>query len=180
MVFLALKKLGIKKDIYHCNEGHAALCNLQRLCDYIESGLTFNQAMELVRASSLYTVHTPVPAGHDYFDEELFGKYMGDYPAKLGISWDEFIGMGRTNPDDHSERFCMSTFACNTCQEINGVSKLHGWVSQKMFAPLWKGYFPEENAVGYVTNGVHLPTWTATEWRKVYDKYFDESFMGDQ
>ena len=80
---------------------------------------------------------------------------MGDYPAKLGISWDEFIGMGRTNPDDHSERFCMSTFACNTCQEVNGVSKLHGWVSQKMFAPLWKGYFPEENAVGYVTNGVH-------------------------
>lgn len=177
---LLLKKLGIKKDIYHCNEGHAALCNLQRLCDYIDGGLTFNQAMELVRVSSLYTVHTPVPAGHDYFDEALFGKYMGDYPAKLGISWDEFIGMGRTNPDDHSERFCMSTFACNTCQEINGVSKLHGWVSQKMFAPLWKGYFPEENAVGYVTNGVHLPTWTATEWRKVYDKYFDKSFMGDQ
>lgn len=177
---LTLKKLGIKKDVYHCNEGHAALCNLQRLCDYIEEGLTFNQAMELVRASSIYTVHTPVPAGHDYFDEELFGKYMGAYPAKLGISWDEFIGMGRTNPEDHSERFCMSTFACNTSQEINGVSKLHGWVSQKMFAPLWKGYFPEENSVGYVTNGVHLPTWTATEWRKVYDKYFDKSFMSDQ
>ena len=177
---LTLKKLGIEKQIYHCNEGHAALCNLQRLCDFIESGLTFNQALELVRASSLYTVHTPVPAGHDYFDESLFGKYMGGYPAKLGISWDEFIGMGRSNPDDHSERFCMSTFACNTCQEVNGVSKLHGWVSQKMFAPLWKGYYPEENHVGYVTNGVHFPTWTATEWRKVYDKYFDKSFMGDQ
>ena len=177
---LTLNKLGIKKDIYHCNEGHAALCNLQRLCDYIDGGLTFNQAMELVRASSLYTVHTPVPAGHDYFDEQLFGKYMGGYPAKLGISWDEFIGMGRTNPDDHSERFCMSTFACNTCQEVNGVSKLHGWVSQKMFAPLWKGYFPEENHTGYVTNGVHFPTWTATEWRKLYDKYFDKSFMSDQ
>ena len=177
---LTLNKLGIKKDIYHCNEGHAALCNLQRLCDYIDGGLTFNQAMELVRASSLYTVHTPVPAGHDYFDEQLFGKYMGGYPAKLGISWDEFIGMGRTNPDDHSERFCMSTFACNTCQEVNGVSKLHGWVSQKMFAPLWKGYFPEENHTNYVTNGVHFPTWTATEWRKLYDKYFDKSFMSDQ
>ena len=177
---LALKKMGITKDIYHCNEGHAALCNLQRLCDYREQGLTFNQAMELVRASSLYTVHTPVPAGHDYFDEALFGKYMGGYPAKLGISWDEFIGMGRQNPDDHNERFCMSIFACNTCQEVNGVSKLHGWVSQKMFAPIWNGYFPEENHVGYVTNGVHLPTWTATEWRKVYDKYFDKSFMSDQ
>ena len=177
---LTLKKLGITKDIYHCNEGHAALCNLQRLCDYIESGLTFNQALELVRASGLYTVHTPVPAGHDYFDEGLFGKYMGGYPQKLGISWDEFIGMGRTNPDDHNEKFCMSTFACNTCQEVNGVSKLHGWVSQQMFADIWKGYYPEENHVGYVTNGVHFPTWAATEWRKLYAKYFDANFMGDQ
>ena len=177
---LTLKKLGIKKDIYHCNEGHAALCNLQRLIDYIHEGMSFNEALELVRASSLYTVHTPVPAGHDYFDESLFGKYMGGYPQMLGISWDEFIGMGRTNPDDHSERFCMSTFACNTCQEVNGVSKLHGWVSQRMFAPIWKGYYPEESHVGYVTNGVHFPTWTATEWRKVYDKYFDETFLSDQ
>ena len=177
---LMLKKLGIKKDIYHCNEGHAALCNLQRLCDYISEGLSFNQAMELVRASGLYTVHTPVPAGHDYFDEGLFGKYMGGYPQKLGISWDEFIGMGRTNPDDHGEKFCMSTFACNTCQEVNGVSKLHGWVSQKMFANIWNGYYPEENHVGYVTNGVHFPTWAATEWRKVYEKYFSENFMYDQ
>ena len=177
---LTLKKLGIKKQIYHCNEGHAALCNLQRLVDYVDGGLTFNQAMELVRASSLYTVHTPVPAGHDYFDEALFGKYMGDYPARLGISWDEFIGMGRQNPEDHNERFCMSIFACNTCQEVNGVSKLHGWVSQKMFAPIWAGYYPEENHVGYVTNGVHFPTWTATEWRELYDKYFDPTFMSDQ
>ena len=178
---LLLKKLGIKKDVYHCNEGHAALCNLQRLCDYIEDDhLTFNQALELVRASSLYTVHTPVPAGHDYFDEGLFSKYMGSYTQRLGISWDEFIGMGRTNPDDHGERFCMSTFACNTCQEVNGVSWLHGEVSKKMFAPIWKGYFPEENHVGYVTNGVHFPTWCACEWRKVYAKYFDAKHMSDQ
>ena len=177
---LTLKKLGIKKDIYHCNEGHAALCNLQRLIDYINEGMSFNEALELVRASSLYTVHTPVPAGHDYFDESLFGKYMGGYPQMLGISWDEFIGMGRTNPDDHSERFCMSTFACNTCQEVNGVSKLHGWVSQRMFAPIWKGYYPEESHVCYVTNGVHFPTWTATEWRKVYAKYFDKNYIYDQ
>ena len=175
-----LKKLGIKKEIYHCNEGHAALCNLQRLIDYIKEGLSFNEALELVRASSLYTVHTPVPAGHDYFDESLFGKYMGGYPQMLGITWDEFIGMGRTNPEDHSERFCMSTFACNTCQEVNGVSKLHGWVSQRMFAPIWKGYYPEESHVGYVTNGVHFPTWTATEWRKVYAKYFDKNYIYDQ
>ena len=178
---LLLKKLGIKKDIYHCNEGHAALCNLQRLCDYIDEGLTFSQALELVRASGLYTVHTPVPAGHDYFDEGLFGKYMGGYPQKLGISWDEFIGMGRTNPDDHGEKFCMSTFACNTCQEVNGVSMLHGWVSQKMFANIWAGYYPEENHVGYVTNGVHFPTWVATGWLKnIYEKYLDPELLSDQ
>lgn len=177
---LTLKKLGIKKQIYHCNEGHAALCNLQRLCDYIDEGLNFNQALELVKASSLYTVHTPVPAGHDYFDEGLFAKYMSGYAPRLGLTWDEFIGMGRTNPDDHNERFCMSTFACNTCQEVNGVSKLHGWVSQKMFSNIWKGYFPEENHVGYVTNGVHMPTWTASEWMRLYEKEFDSAWINDQ
>ena len=177
---LTLKKLGIKKDVYHCNEGHAALCNVQRLLDYVNEGLTFTQALELVRASSLYTVHTPVPAGHDYFDEGLFGKYMGGYPAMLGITWDEFIGMGRQNPEDHSERFCMSTFACNTSQEVNGVSWLHGKVSQEMFAGIWKGYFPEESHVGYVTNGVHFPTWAANEWRKLYAANFDSNFINDQ
>ena len=177
---LTLQKLGIKKDIYHCNEGHAALCNVQRLCDYVKSGLTFNQAMELVRASSLYTVHTPVPAGHDYFDESLFGKYMSGYPQMMGITWDEFMDMGRINPGDKGERFCMSTFACNTCQEVNGVSWLHGEVSKDMFSGIWKGYFPEESHVGYVTNGVHFPTWSATEWKTLYNKHFDKAFMGDQ
>ncbi|MBQ2857048.1 MAG: alpha-glucan family phosphorylase, partial [Bacteroidaceae bacterium] len=177
---LMLKKLGIKKDIYHCNEGHAALCNVQRLCDYVESGLTFNEAMEVVRSSSLYTVHTPVPAGHDYFDEGLFGKYMGGYPQRMGITWNELMDMGRINPGDSGERFCMSTFACNTCQEVNGVSWLHGEVSKDMFSGIWKGYFPEESHVGYVTNGVHFPTWAASEWKSVYNKHFDKSFMGDQ
>ena len=83
---LTLKKLGIKKDVYHCNEGHAALCNVQRLVDFVNEGMSFTTALELVRASSLYTVHTPVPAGHDYFDEGLFSKYMSGYPQMLGIS----------------------------------------------------------------------------------------------
>ncbi|MFM2292488.1 MAG: hypothetical protein RIS29_2301 [Bacteroidota bacterium] len=177
---LALKKLGIEKQVYHCNEGHAALINVQRLVDYIASGLTYNQALEIVRASSLYTVHTPVPAGHDSFDEGLFGKYMSEYPAKLQISWDEFIDMGREHPGDHNEKFSMSTFACNTCQEVNGVSWLHGKVSQEMFNPIWKGYFPEELHVGYVTNGVHLPTWTSSDWKAIYEKYFTKAFYTDQ
>jgi len=142
--------------------------------------LTFDQAIELVRASSLYTVHTPVPAGHDYFDEGLFGKYMGGYPARMGISWDDLMDLGRNNPGDKGERFCMSVFACNTSQEVNGVSWLHGKVSQEMFSTIWKGYFPEEMHVGYVTNGVHFPTWSATEWKQLYFKYFNENFWFDQ
>ena len=177
---LTLKKLGIKKDVYHCNEGHAALINVQRICDYVAEGLSYDQAIELVRASSLYTVHTPVPAGHDYFDEGLFGKYMGGYPARMGISWEDLMDLGRNNPGDKGERFCMSVFACNTSQEVNGVSWLHGKVSQEMFSTIWKGYFPEEMHVGYVTNGVHFPTWSATEWKHLYAANFDENFLYDQ
>ncbi len=165
---LMLKKLGIKSELYHCNEGHAALLNLQRLVDYVqEDHLDFNVALELVRASGLYTVHTPVPAGHDYFDEGLFGKYMGEFPAKLGISWNDLMNMGRENPNTN-ERFSMSVFALNTCQKANGVSWLHGEVSKKMFAGIWKGYNWEESHVGYVTNGVHMPTWAASEWKEFY------------
>lgn len=165
---LMLKKLGIKSDLFHCNEGHAALLNLQRLVDFVqEQHLDFQVALELVRASSLYTVHTPVPAGHDYFDEGLFGKYMGGFPAKLGISWNDLMNMGRENPNTN-ERFSMSVFALNTCQEANGVSWLHGEVSKKMFAGIWKGYNWQESHVGYVTNGVHMPTWAASEWKEFY------------
>ena len=177
---LMLNKLGIKKQIYHCNEGHAALINAQRLVDFIQNdGLSFNQALEVVRASALYTVHTPVPAGHDYFDEGLFGRYMGEFPGKLGISWQEFIDMGRENPGSN-EKFSMSVFALNTCQEANGVSWLHGKVSQRMFAPVWKGYFPDELHVGYVTNGVHMPTWASTEWKRFFVEHFDKKFFKDQ
>jgi glycogen phosphorylase len=178
---LTLKKLGIQKQVYHCNEGHAALINAQRLVDLIsDKNLSFNEALEVVRASSLYTVHTPVPAGHDSFDETLFKKYMSDFPYKLKLSWDEFIDMGREHPGDHDEKFSMSTFACNTCQEVNGVSWLHGKVSQEMFQPIWKGYFPEELHVSYVTNGVHLPTWTSSDWKAIYEKYFTKAFYADQ
>ena len=177
---MMLNKLGIKKQIYHCNEGHAALINAQRLVDYIQNdGLSFNQALEVVRASALYTVHTPVPAGHDYFDEGLFGRYMGEFPGKLGISWQDFIDMGRENPGSN-EKFSMSVFALNTCQEANGVSWLHGKVSQRMFAPVWKGYFPDELHVGYVTNGVHMPTWAATEMKKFYADKLGTKLFEDQ
>ena len=175
-----LNKLGIHTDVYHANEGHAALLNLQRLADYVQNDhLPFNVALEIVRASSLYTVHTPVPAGHDYFEESLFGKYLGEYPAKLGISWTDLMNMGRENPDSN-ERFSMSVFALNTCQEANGVSWLHGEVSKKMFAGVWKGYAPEESHVGYVTNGVHMPTWASSEWKAFYADKLGKQVFEDQ
>ncbi len=177
---IMLKKLGVNSELYHCNEGHAALLNLQRLVDFVqEKHLDFQVALELVRASSLYTVHTPVPAGHDYFDEGLFGKYMGEYPAKLGISWNDLMNMGRDNPNTH-ERFSMSVFALNTCQEANGVSWLHGEVSKKMFAGIWKGYNWRESHVGYVTNGVHMPTWAASEWKEFYAEKLGEQVFDHQ
>jgi starch phosphorylase len=176
-----LNILGIKKQVYHCNEGHAALINAQRMVDLIaQEGLNFSEALEVVRVSSLYTVHTPVPAGHDKFDEDLMFKYMSSFPQKLGISWARFMDMGRENEGDTNEKFSMSVFACNCCQEVNGVSMLHGKVSQKMFSNIWKGYFPDELHVSYVTNGVHMPTWTASEWRSLYEKTFGPQWMGDQ
>lgn len=177
---LALNKLGIKKDVYHCNEGHAALMGLQRLLDLVKNDhLSFNEALEVVRSSGLYTCHTPVPAGHDYFDEGLFYKYMSEYPQQLGIDWQQLIDMGREHAGSN-ERFSMSVFALNTCQEANGVSWLHGEVSKKMFAPVWPGYYPEELHVSYVTNGVHMPTWAASEWKKLYEETFPKRWIHDQ
>jgi starch phosphorylase len=177
---LMLRKLGIEKDVYHMNEGHAALISAQRLLEYTKNeSLSFNEALEVVRASSLYTVHTPVPAGHDYFDEGLIGKYMSPFVEQLDIPWQQFMDMGRANPGSQ-EKFSMSVFALNTAQEVNGVSLLHGKVSQDMFQPVWKGYFPQELHVSYVTNGVHLPTWATSSVKEFYEKYFDASFYSDQ
>lgn len=177
----ALNALGIEKDIYHCNEGHAAFLNVQRLIDLMKGkGLSFNEALEVVRASGLFTTHTPVPAGHDKFDEQMFQHYMNDYANQLGLSWSDFMNMGREVPGDLTEKFSVTVFACNTCQEVNGVSWLHGKVSQNMFKKIWDGYFADELHVSWVTNGVHYPTWATKEWKELHKKYFGEEFLSDQ
>lgn len=173
----ALRKLGIHMEVYHCNEGHAAFVGLERVREYVQNdGLTYKEAMENVRSSSLFTTHTPVPAGHDSFDEGLLRNYIGHYPQRLGIDWDTLMGMGRMNPNDHNEKFSMSALASNISQEINGVSWLHGKVSQEILAPMWTGYLPEENHVSYVTNGVHYSTWTAPEWKEIHASVFGREF----
>ena len=176
-----LNAVGIQPDIYHCNEGHAAFIGIERLRKYIvEENLTFNEALEIVRASTLFTTHTPVPAGHDAFDENMMRTYLGHYPARLKITWEMFMALGKSNPNDPNEKFSMSFLAANCSQEINGVSRIHGRVSREIFKALYTGYSPEELHIGYVTNGVHLPTWTAKEWINLYKKEFGDDFLQQQ
>ena len=172
----ALRKLGYFSEIYHCNEGHAAFIGIERIAEYIiRDNLSFAEAKELVRASTLFTTHTPVPAGHDSFHVSLFESYMDYFSKRLNLSWDEFMQMGKAFPgEDH---FNMSYLASHLSQGINGVSKLHGNVSKRILKDLYKGYLEEELEIGYVTNGVHYPTWTANEWKNIHMKHFGKDFL---
>jgi phosphorylase/glycogen(starch) synthase len=173
----ALEKLGIKADVYHCNEGHAAMIGFERIHHLMQKyNLKFYEAREVVRASSLFTTHTPVPAGHDSFDESLLRKYISHYPERFHVSWERIIGLGRMNPVDGNEKFSMSCLAVNLSQEVNGVSQLHGKVTREMLEKMFPGYLPEELFIGYVTNGVHYPTWTAPIWKDLYNKTFGADF----
>ena len=174
----ALRKLGLNPQVYHCNEGHAAFIGLERLREYIEQyNLDYPAALEVVRASSLFTTHTPVPAGHDAFEEGLLRKYIGHFPQLLKIDWETMMGLGKLNGSDVNEKFSMSNLAANISQNINGVSMLHGKVSQDIFASMYPGYLPEELHVSYVTNGVHYPTWAAKEWKAIHAKVFGPEFQ---
>ena len=176
-----LEAIGMKPTIYHCNEGHAAFSGLERLRVYINKhNLDFDVALELVRTSTLFTTHTPVPAGHDAFEEHLIRTYMPHYANRMNISWERFMGLGRFNPSNPNEKFSMSVLATNLSQEVNGVSKIHGRVSREMFQSLWPGYFAEENHIGYVTNGVHLPTWSNRLWQRLYKETFGPDYIDKQ
>ena len=166
-----LEKIGINSDIYHCNEGHAAFIGLERIKVLMEnSNLSFSEAKEIVRSSTLFTTHTPVPAGHDAFHDDLFKLYMSKMAQRMGISIDDFLFLGKASfSEDH---FNMSYLAANLSQEINGVSMLHGDVSKGLFSKLYKGFLPEElDNIHYVTNGVHYPTWAAPDWKILHEKF---------
>ncbi len=175
----ALRKLGIKHQVFHCNEGHAAFIGIERIRELVNhKKLSFSEALEVIRSSSLFTTHTPVPAGHDAFPEQMIRQYMSHYPDVLGITWEQYINLGKTNPNDPNEKFSMSVLACNLSQEVNGVSWLHGEVSKDILGNMWPGYFKNELHIGYVTNGVHFPTWIATSLRRLYARYFGDGFEG--
>lgn len=174
----ALEAIRYEADIYHCNEGHAAFMTLERIKNYIQRDrLDFDQAREVVRASSLFTTHTPVPAGHDYFPEDLLRNYLYGYTHELGINWDQFMSLGKIDRHDGHELFSMSHLAIRLCSEVNGVSELHGEVSQEMFNVLFPGYNHKELYISYVTNGVHYPTWIANEWHQILAKAKGKKFI---
>lgn len=168
-----LNEIGIKPDLYHCNEGHAAFIGIERMRIFVqEQQFSFPQALELVRASTLFTTHTPVPAGHDAFPEDLLRMYIPHYPQRLNISWNEFMNFGRYHEDIQDNKFSMSVLAAKLSQEMNGVSRIHGRVSRQMFKDMYTGFYENEIHIGYVTNGVHYPTWTNQYWKELYNQQF--------
>lgn len=174
-----LNQLGLQTNLYHCNEGHAAFIGLERLANSMEGHkLNFPEAKEVIRSSTIFTTHTPVPAGHDSFHDNLFKYYMEPYAAKLRLDWEEFIKLGKANT--HEDHFNMSYLAANLSQGINGVSKMHGDVSKTILKELFQGYMEEEIQIGYVTNGVHYSTWTAQEWKNIHKEYFGAEFPKNQ
>ena len=177
----ALNLMGIEPDLFHSNEGHSAFIGIDRIRRFMqERNFTFQEAKEIVRASTLFTTHTPVPAGHDSFPEDLLRTYIPHYAERLKISWSEFMGLGRMNPGDPGEEFNMSYLAIRLSQAVNGVSKLHGRVSRDMFVRLFPGFLPDEMHIGHVTNGVHYPTWAAREWRELFMEAFGKDFENKQ
>lgn len=175
-----LQILGVQPKLFHLNEGHSAFMSLERIAYLmLKKQQSFTSAIEWVRATSLYTTHTPVPAGHDAFSEELMRAYFSKYSEQFNISWETFMELGRDSSDAQG-KFSMSVLACNLSQEVNGVSRIHCRVSQEMFAPLYEGRFSNELHIGYVTNGVHYPTWAHKKWQEFHKKCLGEEMLSQQ
>jgi len=171
-----LRALDREPEVCHLNEGHSAFLLLERLLELVEEkGLTYEQAAVVVRGSSLFTTHTPVPAGHDRFHEDLMRRYFAGIATRLGLDWDEFFDLGRTSKED--DEFSMTTLALRLTGRANGVSKLHGEVSRTMLAETWPGLHEAETPVASVTNGVHLPTWCGPVLRPVIDARLGRAWL---
>ncbi|MDH7553310.1 MAG: alpha-glucan family phosphorylase [Spirochaetota bacterium] len=167
-----LKALGKNISVYHMNEGHSAFLSIERIYDaMVTHKMSFNEALEFVTAGTVFTTHTPVPAGNDRFSPELIDKYLSHYYQKLGVSREEFLGLGRENPQDKLETFCMTVLAIKTAAHCNGVSKLHGSVSRKMWSNIWPGLPVNEVPIHHVTNGVQILSWTSDEMMRLLNRY---------
>ena len=170
--YRALDALGLEPSAYHMNEGHSAFLALERTRHLMEThDLSFSEAREAAGGGLVFTTHTPVPAGHDYFAPELMDRYFGDYASDLGLSRREFLALGRQDPNDDREPFCMTILALRLAAYSNGVSRLHGQVSRQMWQGLWPGVPEDEVPIDYVTNGVHFRSWISHEMDGLYERY---------
>ncbi|MDR0730693.1 MAG: alpha-glucan family phosphorylase [Treponema sp.] len=173
----ALRALGINPAVTHMNEGHAAFMGLERIREMMtDRGLSFAEAREAMWPTNIFTTHTPVPAGNERFDIALLDKYMRSWPQILGISWKDFLALGRENPNDDRETFCMTVLALKLAAYANGVAKLHGEVSRVMWQGLWPGLPLDEIPIHHVTNGVHPRTWVSSGMVDLLDRYFGPHF----
>ncbi|MBN1411544.1 MAG: alpha-glucan family phosphorylase [Spirochaetales bacterium] len=176
----ALRALGINPAVTHMNEGHSAFLALERIRELIEQHkLTFDEARQLVWVTNVFTTHTPVPAGNERFPMELMEKYFKNYIKGLNITWDEFISLGLENPFDSHEQFCLTILALKLSAYNNGVSRLHGRVSRKMWCSIWEELPDEEIPISHITNGVHPKTWLAPAMSNLLDKYFGPRFIDE-
>ncbi len=171
-----LHALGLRPTVFHANEGHAAFLMLERLREYREGGLSFDDAVEAVRASTVFTTHTPVPAGHDAFPFAMMEKYFTQFYTGLGIGREQFLELGRARGSNDST-FNMTVLAMQLSGHRNGVSSLHGEISRQMWRHLWPGVSEDKVPIGSVTNGIHVPTWIAPEMRRLYAKYIAPDWM---
>lgn len=170
--YRALEVLGITPTVYHLNEGHSAFLALERLRRIMEThGLSFSEAREVASAGLIFTTHTPVPAGHDYFPPEMISRYFTDYVHSLGLSWPEFLALGRQDPLNSKEPFCMTILALHLASNSNAVSRLHGQVTRRMWQGLWSAVPEDEIPINHVTNGIHLRSWISHEMDQLYDRY---------
>jgi starch phosphorylase len=168
----ALKALGIHFTVAHMNEGHSAFLSLERIRNLMsEEKLNFAAARELVLATNVFTTHTPVPAGNDVFPPDLLERYIHKHRANLGLSREEFLGFGRQDPFNHSEYFCMTVLALRLAAFCNGVSRLHGEVSRKLWNKIWPEVPPDEIPIIAITNGVHPTTWISRDMLGLLDRY---------
>jgi starch phosphorylase len=175
----ALKALGIDAGAFHLNEGHAAFVVLQRIRDLIERGRTFEDALEEIRDTTIFTTHTPVPAGHDAFPFYLVEKHLAGCWGTLGPHRDKFLALG-AHDSGSGAQFNMTALALRSASKVNAVSRLHGKVTRDMWADIWPGVLELDRPVSYVTNGVHLPTWMAAEMIELFTKYFGSKWRERQ
>jgi starch phosphorylase len=167
--YRALRALGIRPGVLHLNEGHCAFATLEAVAERMETtGLSFQEAADDVAESTVFTTHTPVAAGHDFFDPQLALKYLRPLQARLRLSDHELLGLGRVNPDNHQEEFCMTVLALKLSRRANAVSSLHGVVSRRMWQNLWPHRRPSEVPIGHITNGAHVDTWLTPELSQLY------------